>query len=127
MRLGAGPRKQRGFTLIEVVGALVIFAAGVLVLLSLTGVVSLRLNRSGQSTTVAVAVQSRLDSLQAVPYDSLPVGTSTDTLEILGKPFLRHHTVLQVTPLVKEIQVTVEPEDGRGPELTASGFVSRDW
>jgi len=118
---------RRGFTLIEVVGALVIFSVGVLVLLSLTGVLSLQLNRAGKSTSLAVAVQNRLDSLQQVPYDSLVLGSSADTIDLLGEPFLRRQLIVQAAPLVREIQVTVEPVDGRGPELTASAFVSRPW
>jgi len=127
MRVGPESRERRGFTLIEVVGALVIFSVGVLVLLNLTGVLSSQLNRAGKSTSVAIAVQNRLDSLQQVPYDSLILGSSQETIELLGEPFLRRQLIVQATPLVKEVQVTVEPVDGRGPELTASGFVSRRW
>jgi len=127
MRVGPESRERRGFTLIEVVGALVIFSVGVLVLLNLTGVLSSQLNRAGKSTSVAIAVQNRLDSLQQVPYDSLILGSSEETIELLGEPFLRRQLIVQATPLVREVQVTVEPVDGRGPELTASGFVSRRW
>ena len=69
MRAGRESLERRGFTLIEVVAALVIFSLGVLVLLNLTGVLSLQLNRAGKSTSVAIAVQNRLDSLLQVPYD----------------------------------------------------------
>lgn len=127
MRVGRESPERRGFTLIEVVASLVIFSVGVLVLLNLTGVLSLQLNRAGKSTSVAIAVQNRLDSLQQVPYDSLILGSSQETIELLGEPFLRRQLIVQATPLVKEVQVTVEPVDGRGPELTASGFVSRRW
>lgn len=127
MRVGAESLKRRGFTLIEVIGALVIFSAGVLLLLNLAGVLSLQLNRAGKTTSVAVAVQNRLDSLEQVPYDSLIPGSSQDTIDLLGEPFLRRHLVVQVTPLVRELRVTVEPVDGRGPDLTASAFVSRSW
>ncbi|MFH1762622.1 MAG: prepilin-type N-terminal cleavage/methylation domain-containing protein [Gemmatimonadota bacterium] len=127
MRVGAESSNRRGFTLIEVIGALVIFSAGVLVLLNLIGVLSLQLNRAGKSTSVAVAVQNRLDSLERVPYDSLIPGSFGDTIDLRGEPFLRRHLIVQATPLVREVQVTVEPVDGRGPELTASAFVSRLW
>jgi len=127
MRVGSIPPNRGGFTLIEVVGALIIFSVGVLVLLSLTGVLSVQLNRAGKSTSVAVAVQNRLDSLEMVPYDSLVLGSHADTIDIFGEPFLRRHLIVQANPLVREVQVTVEPVDGRGPELTASAFVSRPW
>jgi len=127
MRVDQKALGRNGFTLIEVVGALVIFSMGVLVLLSLTGVLSVQLNSAGKSTSVAAVVQNRLDSLAHVPYDSLLLGSSSDTIDLLGEPFFRRHLILQVTPMVREVQVTVEPVDGRGPELTTSTFVSRAW
>ena len=123
----AGQRVRNGFTLIEVMGALIIFSFGVLALLSLTGVVSLQLNRAGKSSTVTAAVQDRLDSLRGVPYDTLLPGSSVDTIQVLGEPYLLIQMVLQAGPLVREAQVTLKPADGRGPELTASTFVSRSW
>lgn len=125
--MGSHWKSRQGFTLIEVLGALVVFSLGVLALLSLTGVLSLQMTQAGKSSSVAVATQNRLDSLQRVPYDSLPLGAFGDTVELLGELYLREHLVVQGTPLVKEVQVTVKPVDGRGPELTASTFVARAW
>ncbi len=116
-----------GFTLIEVMGALVVFSLGVLAMLSLTGVLSVQLNQAGKGTSVSVEVQNRLDSLQHLPYDSLLPGTAEDTVQFQGEPFLRRHLVTQATPLMREIQVVIAPVDGSGPELTASAFVSRPW
>ena len=127
MRVDPEALGRNGFTLIEVVGALMIFSVGVLVLLSLTGVLSVQLNSAGKSTSVAAAVQNRLDSLAHLPYDSLVLGSSGDTIDLLGEAFFRRHLIIQVTPMVREVQVTVEPVDGRGPELTTSAFVSRAW
>ena len=127
MRVGPERLDGRGFTLIEVMGALVIFSVGVLVLLNLAGVLSLQLNRAGKATSVAIEVQNRLDSLKQVPYDSLFLGSFEDTIDLLGEPFLRRHLIVQATPLVREIQVSVEPVDGTGPEMTVSAFVSRSW
>lgn len=127
--LGDGPGSQgsKGFTLIEVLGALVIFSAGVLMLLGLTGVLSLQVRQSAQRSELSVELQNRLDSLQGVPYDSLAVGTRSDTVVFRGRTFVRTQMVLQAAPLVKEVQVTVRPEEGRGPEAAASAFVQYPW
>ncbi len=127
MTPGPPSRNRMGFTLIEVLGALVVFSFGVLMVLRLVGALSLQMNAAAARSMVAVTVQSRLDSLASLPYDSLPVGTMRDTILLLGQPFRRSQIVLQTTPLVREVEVTVEPTDGEGPRLTASTFLLRTW
>lgn len=123
-RFRPGPE---GFTLIEVIGALVVFSVGVLMVLGLTGVVSVQMNLAGLRSMVNTEVQNQLDSLGMRPYDSLTVGAQSDTVVLMGKTFVRTRTVLQSTPLVREVEVSVDPSDGVGPSLTASTFVSRPW
>lgn len=122
------PRHSRtGFTLIEVMGALVVFSLGILMILGLTGVLNTQMDYASLRGQVAITVQNRLDSLQVVPYDSLAVGTTTDALVLNGKSYNRTHRILQVSAMVRELEVTVAPADGIGPSLTASGFVGRVW
>ena len=116
-----------GFTLIEVLAALVIFSLGVLMVWNLTGAVSLQLNRAGLRSQVAVTLRNRMDSLQLVPYDSLIIGTVADTLVLNGRVYDRSHRILQPSPLVKEIEVTMEASDGDGPDLSVSRFVTFPW
>jgi hypothetical protein len=96
-------------------------------LLGLTGVLSLQMNLSAQKSAVSVEIQNRLDSLRNVPYDSLHLGTRSDTFMVQGRTFLRTQMVLQASPLVKEVQVTLQPEDGSGSQATASAFVQYPW
>ena len=70
-----------GFTLIEVIGALVIFSAGVLMVMSLTGTLSLRMERAAIRSELAVRGQERLDSLEILDYSALTVGTTFATTE----------------------------------------------
>lgn len=120
-------RGRAGFTLIEVLGALVVFSAGILMLLGLTGVLSLQVSLSAQRSEVSVEVQNRLDSLLSVPYDSLGLGSRSDTVVFQGRTFVRTQMVLQAAPLVREVQVTLKPEVGTGPEAAASAFVQHPW
>ncbi|MFC1791776.1 prepilin-type N-terminal cleavage/methylation domain-containing protein [Gemmatimonadota bacterium] len=120
-------RREGGFTLIEVIAALVVFSLGALAVMGLTVNLARQLTFSGLRSKVAVEVQDRLDSLQLVPYDSLMVGTTSDTVVLLGKTFKRTQSVLQTTPLVKEVEVSVDAADGAGPRITSSAFVLRSW
>jgi len=119
--------RRGGFTLIEVMAALVVFSLGVLMVLGLTGALTRQLNLAGLRTRVAVVVQERLDSMRLVPYDSLVVGTETDTVVLQGRVFDRTSRVLQTTPMVREVEITVEGADGAGPRITSSAFVLRPW
>lgn len=127
MRAVPGLGRAGGFTLIEVIAALVVFSMGVLMVLGLTGSLNRRLQLAGLRSKVALEVQERLDSLQLIPYDSFRVGTVTDTVMIQGRVFDTRLRVLQTTPLVRELEVTVESADGTGPGITSSLFALRPW
>lgn len=127
MRRGATSDSKGGFTLIEVIGALVVFSMGVLMVLSLTGPLSTQIYNAGLRSQVAVTLQNRLDSLQLVPYDSLIIGTFSDTLTLYGRVYNQTHRILQASALIKEVEVTVDAADGDGPDLTASAFVTFSW
>ncbi len=128
MRSAHASALRGGFTLIEVVGALVILSAGVLMIMGLTRALSDQLNHSAARSVLSAEVNQRLDSLAQVPFDSLAAGsTRTDTLRIQGRIFLRTHRILQQTPAVKEVEVQGRASDGRGPRLTRTAFVTKPW
>ena len=73
--------------MIEVIGALVIFSAGVLMVMSLTGTLSLRMERAAIRSELAVRGQERLDSLEILDYSALTVGTTFAITEVRGSTF----------------------------------------
>jgi Tfp pilus assembly protein PilV len=127
MKLPRSHGTSGGFTLIEVIGAMVVFSLGVLMVMNLTGALAVQMNTSALRSLVAVTAQSRLDSLQVLDYDSLSEGTESSTMTLMGQGYTVSHTILQATTMVKEVEVTVEPTDGTGPHITASGYVLRPW
>jgi prepilin-type N-terminal cleavage/methylation domain-containing protein len=120
---GSGPR--RGFTLIEVIGALLIFSVGVIMVLQLTGALSRQMEYAAKSSELVVRAQERLDSLEALPFDSITVGTRQDTLTVRGIRFIRRFTVTSVTALLRRIDVTVTPlTAGQGPSVSSTSYAT---
>ena len=116
-----------GFTLIEVMGALVVFSMGVLLVLSLSGALSAQLRQSVMRSSVMVEVQEALDSMGGRSFDSLTVGSSQDTLWIRGSLYGRTKSVTQTHPITLTVSVTLEPLREPGPSHTASTFVLQSW
>ncbi len=119
--------KTAGFTLIEVMGALVVFSMGVLLVLSLSGALSTQVRQSVMRSSVMVEVQQALDSMGGRPFDSLTVGNEQDTLWIRGSLYGRTKSVTQIHPMTLEVSVTLEPLVDPGPSYTASTFVLQTW
>ncbi len=91
MRKRAIPRRERreGFTLIEVVAALVIFSVGVLMVIRLSTASTTQMRYAGVSSALALRAAERLDSLEAEPFASLTPGTEADTFLVSGLSYGR--------------------------------------
>lgn len=73
-------KKQSGFTLIEVMIALVILATGLLALMTMQ-IVSIRANAfSSEMTYASMLAQSRFEQIRNTPYASIAAGTVNDTV-----------------------------------------------
>jgi Tfp pilus assembly protein PilV len=114
--------------LIEVLAALLVFSAGLLMMLSLTRALSASLEHSAINTLVTARGQQTMDSLGAVAYSSLTVTTRTDTLSFRNVRYKRVQTVTQYGPLVKKIVVTLGPASGAtGPNYSATSYLAGTW
>ena len=79
---GTGDRAVRevraGFTMVEVIAAIVILAVGVLGLAGTTAYVVRQVTLANVMTERSVGLQTVIEKVQAMPYDS--VGSGTDTV-----------------------------------------------
>ena len=118
-----------GFTLIEVIGALLVFTVGLIMLLSITRSLSQRLEWAALNSLITAEGQERLDSLGALAYGSLAVATKTDTISLRGISYRRRQQVTQYTPLVRQAVVTISPLDTSAvaPSFTATVYVADPW
>ena len=121
-------RLALGFTLIEVIGALVIFSVGVLMIIQVSGTLGVRMRYAGARSELVVFANEKLDSLQSQPFASLAAGTALDTVLAEGVSFQSTVTVTTVTPVLKRIDIAVAPLGGaEGPSHSVTSYASAVW
>ena len=76
-RLNTSKRARRGFTLVELIIAIVILVVGVLGLASTAAVVMQQITASSMQTRAAMMGQSRLERLRSFPCANMTAGTAT--------------------------------------------------
>lgn len=123
---GAGAEAW-GFTLIEVVASLVIFASGVLVLLSLSTSISRQMEFAAVSSEMVSRAEQGLDSLGSAPYASLSPGEITDTVVVRGVVYDRTVVISQYGPLLRQIELRMEPRREGAPSHTGYAWVADAW
>lgn len=118
---------RRGFTLIEVLGALVIFSVGVLMVMQVGGALSTQMRTAGARSEIVVLANASLDSIEATPLDSLTMGTALDTVVAQGWTFQRTVTVTSLTAILARVDVTINPAGGSGPSHAVTSYTSAVW
>jgi type IV pilus assembly protein PilV len=76
-RINTSKRARRGFTLVELIIAIVILVVGVLGLASTAAVVMKQITASSMQTRAAMMADSRLEQLRSVPCAQMAAGTAT--------------------------------------------------
>lgn len=124
----SGRRAARGgFTLIEVVGALVVFSVAVLMVMGVSGATATQMRYAGIVSELAVRASERLDSLDAEPFGALVFGEDEDTLTVSGIDYRRAVTLTRLTPLLAQVDIDLAPMDGAGPSYALNSYVGAVW
>ena len=117
----------RGFSLLEVLVALVILSISLLALAGLI-VTSTRNNSSGNHMTEAATLaQDKLEQLRAVRWEAVPEGTYTDPAPQIGSTgisYVRDWTVV-ANSVLKTITVTVNWQDTNNHSITLTSILSQ--
>jgi prepilin-type N-terminal cleavage/methylation domain-containing protein len=122
------PRSRRsGFTLIEVIGALLIFSMGVLMVLQLSGTLGRQMEWAAKSGALVAMAHERLDSLEALPFASLAAGTTADAVTVEGAQYTRTVTITAITGLLYQIDIELSPVSGSGPSYGATTYSANAW
>ena len=123
--------RNGGFTLIEVMGALLIFVMGVLMVLSLSSALTAQLDYSGLASEIVVVAHEQIDSLSATPFDSLEVKTEVNDFKVGPREieYTKTVSVSLVTPLLYKIDVDVFLKDtlALGPHYSVTTYTAGSW
>lgn len=121
------PQGAPGFTLIEVIGALVIFSVGVLMVIQVSGALGYRMRYAGARSTLVVHANQILDSLEAEVFATVAPGTTIDTVSAEGMTFESTVTVTTITEVLKRIEISIAPTAGSGPTYDVTSYTSGTW
>ena len=92
----SGPARG-GFTLVEVVFALVILTVGILAVATLSATSIWQTRRGDDLTNSALAAAQVLDAVAVLPFDSVAVGTHSDTVSFGPANYIVNWTVYDMT------------------------------
>ncbi len=120
-----------GFTLIEVMAALLVFVMGVLMLLRLSAAMTAQLEYSGITSELVVIAHEQIDSLAATPFDSLLANTVAVDFKV-GKQeieYTRTVTVSLVNALLYQFDVDLSLKDtlAWGPSYSVTTYSAGAW
>ena len=116
---------KSGFTLVEVVLAMVLLSAGTLGLVHLAGA-ALLTSRSGMSaTSVGVYAENALEATRDRGFAGTAPGVTTDTLQVRGVRYARTVTIVDRNGRLREIRVDVLRVPGGDLAYTALAYLVR--
>ena len=108
-RAVSAPRGTGGFTLVEVLVALVLTSLGAVVLGQIMFQAARTARVSASVTYQTAAMTAEVARLDAVPFDSVAAGTTCTTINTPPFPHTRCTTVNNVSSKVKQVIVVVTP------------------
>ena len=94
-----------GFTLVEVMVALVILAVGALALTHLSLSVAVLMGQSTAKTELIALAENRIESVQARAYEDIDPGVEQDTVSVRGKPYVRRVTITAPNSRTRQIAI----------------------
>ena len=88
---------EGGFSLVEVLVALVVLSIGVLAVTSMAASSVTQVRMGFNLTNSTLAAQQILDSYMVMPFDSLPLGLNVDTIDLGSQDYVVLSTLTDVS------------------------------
>lgn len=118
---------RRGFTLIEVMAALIIFGSIVTLLLRGTSALSQATVISERHAWAEHVARTCADTLSGQGYMALSPGTSMDTVAMGSDALLLTSTVSDEGPRLRVVTVSLRALEGDRTYGVATGYAVRPW
>lgn len=118
---------RRGFTLIEVMAALIIFGSIVTLLLRGTSALSQATVISERHARAEHMARTCADTLSGRGYMALSPGTSMDTIAMGSDALLLTSTVSDEGPRLRVVTVSLSALEGDRAYGVATGYAVRPW
>lgn len=118
---------RRGFTLIEVMAALIIFGSIVTLLLRGTSALSQATVISERHARAGHMARTCADTLSGRGYMALSPGTSMDTIVMDSDALLLTSTVSDEGPRLRVVTVSLRALEGDRTYGVATGYAVRPW
>jgi Tfp pilus assembly protein PilV len=118
------PRDETGFSLVEILGSMVLLAVTLMSLLPMT----MRVAKLGRQQTDAIqrnaALAGEIQRVQLLDFTSLAAGTTCTDYATAGYPHTTCVTVTVVDSSTKQVSVAVTPYGG-GASSTSTAYLSQ--
>jgi len=119
--------KSQGFSLIEVLVALIILSVSLLALAGLMVTTTKNNSFGSHMTEAATLAQDKLEQLRAVRWEAIPEGASTDPAPQIGSTgisYVRNWTVV-ANGVLKTITIMVSWQDMSNHSITLTSILSQ--
>ena len=119
--------KSQGFSLLEVLVALIILSVSLLALAGLMVTTTKNNSFGNHMTEAATLAQDKLEQLRAVRWEAIPEGASTDPAPQIGSTgisYVRNWTVV-ANGVLKTITITVSWQDKSNHSITLTSILSQ--
>lgn len=124
-RAGPASRAPTGFTLIEVMVAMIVLAATTLGLVQLAATATLLARNSVAATELSTLAQNALEAARDRGYEGNAPGVSADTMDVRGRSYARRLTVTDQGPRTREIRVDMQRVGAAVPDYSTLVYVLR--
>lgn len=96
--------------------------------IGLTTTLAREMRYSATDSELVVRAEEQMDSLEALDFDSISAGTTTDTLTVQGTSYTRQVVISVYTAVLYQIDVTLAPVTaGAGPTYSATSYRAAVW
>lgn len=113
-----------GFTLVEVMVALIILAVGALAVTQLSLSVAVLMQQSSAKTELIAAADNRLEAVQARPYAQITPGVELDTVAVRGTRYVRRITITAPSTRTRQIAIDMRTPTAGGLRYSTLTYVS---